>query len=399
MQKKDKYSKKRIFLRLIIYFLFIFCLTSGVLYVYLTEIVKNLAISLIYEKTNLDIGFGDFKLKIITGEIEIGELSFRDASLSKEPFFTAESVKAGINIRALLSGHLWINYMALENPVLRIERNKEKAVNIFEIRDRLDFKSGEGPVRHNFLSLQIGTLSVSGGSIRYKDDFGEKQFTLEADNINIILKKFYLPPPGEDKCAELMIEADVGDAPESIIRIKSKFNPAEFAKDFEIDVHIDNVVLNRFSSYYNPASPIIIDGGKASVFYRGSCRDGELVGGGVIELEEVVVRAKEGPISPQLYGVAVEKVITYVAEHKDMKFRYTLTGCISDPQFRLAPGTENVIINSILNALDIPVKAAGNIKEGIGIAGENISNGVKKIKDKISNTVNGVVDYIGPSSK
>lgn len=397
MKKQTKHAKKHILLRLAVSFLVLFCLTAGVLYVYFTDTLKNFVISGIYDRTSLDVRFDDFKLKIITGEIEVENISLIDADFGKDPFFTAESIKAGLNLRALISGHLWINYMNVEKPVLKVERTREKKINIVEIKKRLGSsgRAGSGG-KLNFQGLQIGTLKVNEGAVRFRDDLPEKQFIMELKNINIVLEKFYLPLPAEDKYAELTLDAVIGDSGKSKVSIRGEFNPAAFIKNFEIDMHLDNIVLNQFSPYYNPASPIIIDSGEVSVFCRGACRDGELVGGGYIELSEVSVRAKEGFISQQLFGVAVEKVVTYISEHKDMKFHYTLTGDVSDPQFKLAPGSEKAIINSILNALDIPLKAANNIKEGINAAGENISNGVKKIKDKISDTVNGVVDCINP---
>ncbi len=396
MKKQTKYAKKHILLRLAVSFLVIFCLTSGVLYIYFTDIFRNFVVSRIYDKTSLDIRFDDFRLKIITGEIEIENIRLIDVNFGRDPFFTADSIKAGLNLRALMSGHLWINYATVKKPVLKVERNREKAINIVEIKKRLSSYAGEESGRINLRGLQIGTLKIDEGIVRFKDDLPEKQFSMDLEDINLVLEKFYLPLPAEDKYAELTLDAGIGDSERSKIHICGKFNPSAIVKNFEIDIHLDNIVLNRFSPYYNPASPIIIDSGEMSVFCRGACRNEELVGGGYIELKEVAVRAKEGLISQKLFGVAAEKVVTHISEHKDMKFYYTLTGNISDPQVRLAPGSEKVIINSILNALDIPLKAAGSIKEGIDITGENISNGVKKIKDKISDTVNGVVDYIKP---
>ncbi|MEA3346828.1 MAG: DUF748 domain-containing protein, partial [Candidatus Auribacterota bacterium] len=237
---------------------------------------------------------------------------------------------------------------------------------------------------------------VHNGKVLFADYSLEIPFEMELTKIDCALKKFYKPVPAGGKFMEIEFSAKAAEGEISNIEIKSKANPDSVRENFDIEISVENITLNAFKSYYNPRSPIIIDSGKGWLCYTGKCRNNILDGRGRIELKNVVVMAKPGFMFPELFGVAVEKVVNYVVEHQNMVFNFSCGGSILNPEFKLAPGEKKVIIKAILDALDVPAKAVDNIKESIETVTESVSKGVKKIHEKISDTVDEVIDVVVP---
>ena len=377
-------------------FILIFFVTGAILHFYVSGIFETYLLKEIHKRTNLDIRFEKFKINVLNGNFYLSEVEVFNSGIAKTPILTVESVTASINIYALFAGNLWIHSAHVKKPVLSITRNRDKKVDILEIINRLKPEGSQGIKRFKFYNVQLGMFGIQDGRILFTDYSLEPPFKSELTDIAFAVKRFCRPVPAGGKLMELDFSAKAVKSGIGKIAISGRVNPVSMKENLDVEILIENVTLNAFKAYYNPGSPIIINSGKGWLCYTGKCRNSILDGRGRIELKNVVVMAKPGFISPELFGVAVEKVVNYVVEHQEMVFNFSCGGNILNPEFKLAPGEKKVIIKAILDVLDVPEKAVNNIKESIETASESVSKGIKKIHQKIADTVNEVIDVVVP---
>lgn len=184
---------KRVLVLSIIFVVFLSVLVYGILNVNeLIEENRQYIVSQIEKSIGRQVGVNKIRLNILGGlGLGLSGLSIKDdPSFFAGNFLETKNLVVNVKLLPLLSKEVQVKKIILNDPVIRIIKNKNGDFNFSTIGGKENPNQTESEKESTVKKFNISLVDVSNGNIQYIDR--EQRSTIELDNIDLSLKNIGL---------------------------------------------------------------------------------------------------------------------------------------------------------------------------------------------------------------
>lgn len=318
-----------------------------------------------------------------TGQATVGDFQAVDKANSAD-FLRWKSFYFGnVDVR-LGPDSVSVGEIALSDFFARVIVSPQGKLNLLEIVRQSDaakgatpsvpVASGDGkavapvapadPSRKATMPIQIGKITLQGGSIRFTDNFVKPNYTANLRQVGGRIAGLS-SEPGSTATLDLRGSYD-NVAP---LNIKARINPLSAKPYLDLTAEIKGVELVPFSSYSGKYAGYAIEKGKLSLSVNYKIENNELTAENHVYLDQLSfgdpVESAQATTLPVRLAVALLKNSDGVID-----LNLPISGSLNDPQFSIGSIVVKVIVNVLSKAVTSPFALLGSVFGG----GEEMSN-------------------------
>ena len=322
-----------------------------------------------------------------TGQATVGDFQAVDKANSAD-FLRWKSLYFGnVDVR-LGPDSVSVGEIALTDFFARVIVSPQGKLNLLEIVRQGDAAKGAAPstpvpepvasgdgkavapvaptdsARKATMPIQIGKVTLQGGSIRLTDNFVKPNYTANLRQVGGRIAGLS-SEPGSMATLDLRGSYD-NVAP---LNIKARINPLSAKPYLDLTAEIKGVELVPFSSYSGKYAGYAIEKGKLSLSVNYKIENNELTAENHVYLDQLSfgdpVESAQATTLPVRLAVALLKNSDGVID-----LNLPISGSLNDPQFSIGSIVVKVIVNVLSKAVTSPFALLGSIFGG----GEEMSN-------------------------
>lgn len=183
-------------------------------------------------------------------------------------FFDSEIIDLSIDWGAILEGKI-VGDIDLEEPTLRFVKDKTEPKQIQ--KDTSDFRN----VINKFMPLDINTLEIHYGIIKYIDKTSNPKVDIEMNNAHILAENLTTVKGGSTLPSTVTASADVY---EGTLDLNIRLDP--FAKDptFDLNTELKNTDLPKLNDFFKAYGKFDVSKGSFGLFVEIASKEGKFVG-------------------------------------------------------------------------------------------------------------------------
>jgi len=295
-----------------------------------------------------------------------------------EEALRADRIVVKPDLRALISSHLRVSRIEVDNPYLSIFRSRDGRMRL--LPDMLEKRSEEkddGKGAAPAHQVDIGEIEIHGGSAEFYDaSIKQPAHKIRIEQLEANVADLHVPNlPGRTTLKiDGVIKGVQGDGQLSLdgwIDV--------VGKDSELSAHLHEVDLIALQPYLIKAAETGVKRGKLDLKLNSSVRNNRLKAPGIVTLTDLELEPGSGAMSTFM-GVPRRAVI---ASLKDKNNRivvpFTLDGDLDDPHFSLNENLASHVGGAVANVLGISIEG---LTHGVGSAAQAAEGMVKKLFGK-----------------
>lgn len=318
---------------------------------------------------HLSLALSDAVHFTYTGSADIASLNVTDKA--GVPAMRLKNLAVnGINVSGLTPMKITLNSIALTDPAVNAVMSQNGVLNLVKLADansgKAEKKNTEpktAPAEHSSksssgsaLALNIGKVTLNGGSLRFTDNAIEPTFKLSATNLNGSLSNYSTTAKGN---ANVDVKGMLNGTP---MEVSGHINPFDSKLNLAMKGSVTALSMPAFSPFSAKFTGHPIE--KGLVSYKGSVdiNHDKLTSENALvinklEFGEQVPNAKD----PLPVGLAVSLLQDRQGQ---IDLNIPVSGSLNDPEFSVGGIVVKVIVNLITKAVTAPFALIGSMFGG-----------------------------------
>ncbi len=311
--------------------------------------------------------------------IELRGVHVRAASTwPAEETLRADRIVVTPDLRALISSHLRVSRIEVDNPYISIFRSHDGRMHLLpDLLDKpnpeKDNPSAAAPVHQ----VDIGEIEIHGGAAEFFDaSIKQPAHRIRIEQLEANVAGVHVPNlPGR---TALKIDGVIkGIQSDGTLSLDGWIDIV--GKDSEFAAHLHGVDLIALQPYLIKAAETGVKRGKLDLKLDSSVHNDRLKAPGIVTLTDLELEPGSGAMSTFM-GVPRRAVIASLKD-KDNRIEvpFTLDGNLEDPHFSLNENLASHVGGAVANVLGISIEG---LTHGVGSAAQAAEGAVKKLFGK-----------------
>ena len=212
--------------------------------------------------------------------------------------------------------------------------------------------------------IQIGKVTLQGGSVRFTDNFIKPNYTANLQKIGGRIDGL---SSEAGTTARLELRGSYDDA--APLNIEARINPLSAKPYLDLQADVKGIEMTSFSPYSGKYAGYAIDKGKLSLFVNYKIENDQLQADNRLFLDQLTFG--ERIESPDATSLPVNLALALLKNRQgEIDINLPISGSLSDPQFSVGGLVVKVIVNLLVKAVTSPFALIGSL---FG-SGEELSN-------------------------
>ncbi|HEY8023648.1 MAG TPA: DUF748 domain-containing protein [Burkholderiaceae bacterium] len=290
----------------------------------------------------------------------------------------ADKIVVTPDLRALISSHLRVNRIEVENPYLSILRSRDGHVHLLPdmLENHSETKVAETQTAPSH-QVDIATIEIHGGATEFYDaSIKQPAHRIRIEQLEANISAIHVPNlPGR---TTLKIDGVIkGIQSDGKLSLDGWIDIV--GRDSELAAHLQGVDLIALQPYLIKAAETGVKRGKLDLVLNSSVRNNRLRAPGTVTLRELELAPGNGTMSTFM-GVPRRAVIASLKDKNDrIVVPFTLDGNLDDPHFSLNESLASHVGDAVANVLGISIEG---LTHGVGSAAQTAEGLVKKLFGK-----------------
>ena len=300
------------------------------------------------------------------------------ANWPAEETLRADRIVVTPDLRALISSHLRVSRIEVDQPYLSIFRSRDGRVHLLpDILEKHGPEDEQRSATSSAHQVDIGAIEIHGGTAAFYDaSIKQPAHEIKIEQLEAEVADIHVPNQRGRTTLKVggVIKGIQGDGTLSLdgwIDI--------VGKDSEFAAHLHGVDLIELQPYLIKAAETGVKRGKLDLELNSSVRDNRLKAPGTVTLTDLDLEPGSGAMGTFM-GVPRRAVIASLKDKNNrIAVPFSLDGNLDDPHFSLNENLASHIGGAVANVLGISIEG---LTHGMGSAAQAAEGVVKKLFGK-----------------